>query len=183
MILLSNQKKVLAQKFFVSGLSLFSKNRFSQICHASGRNNFRQTTVTFWEVEGSQCDQMDRLFFNIWTFTSMKTCPIAFKICQSRFQNFPKQEIIPQKITQDFVDFPKWQNFTKSGHTEGSQSRPLFSLFLYCFIARSAKKFLSINLSLKEEKNFETFKWISVWDDFHKLFVSRFFVFVSILEI
>ena len=30
-----------------------------------------------------QCDQMARLFFNFWPFTSMKICPMAFKKCQS----------------------------------------------------------------------------------------------------
>ena len=31
-----------------------------------------------------QCDQMARLLFNVWPFTSMKTCPMACKFCQSR---------------------------------------------------------------------------------------------------
>ena len=34
------------------------------------------------DVEGGQCVQMARLFFNIWPFASMKTCSMA--------QKFPK---------------------------------------------------------------------------------------------
>ena len=35
-----------------------------------------------------QCDQMARLFFNIWPFTLMQTCPMAYKICQSGSKMF-----------------------------------------------------------------------------------------------
>ena len=36
-----------------------------------------------------QCDQMARLFFNIWPFATMKTCPIMSQICQSRLSIMP----------------------------------------------------------------------------------------------
>ena len=39
-----------------------------------------------------QCDQRARLFSNIWPFTSMKTCPLAYKICQSRSKIFPNRK-------------------------------------------------------------------------------------------
>ena len=39
-----------------------------------------------------QCDQIARLFFNIWPFTSIKICPKGFKICQSRFKILPNSE-------------------------------------------------------------------------------------------
>ena len=31
-----------------------------------------------------QCDQMTRLLFNIWSFTIMKICPKAQKMCQTK---------------------------------------------------------------------------------------------------
>ena len=33
-----------------------------------------------------RCDQMARLFFIIWPFATIKICPMAYKICQSRFR-------------------------------------------------------------------------------------------------
>ena len=32
-------------------------------------------------------------------------------------ENFAKYQIAPRKITKDFKNLPKWQNFGKSGHT------------------------------------------------------------------
>ena len=39
-----------------------------------------------------QCDQIARLFFNIWPFTSMKIWPKVYKICQSRFNILPNSK-------------------------------------------------------------------------------------------
>ena len=36
------------------------------------------------EIEWGQCDQMAFTVFIICPFTTMKNCPIAYKICQSR---------------------------------------------------------------------------------------------------
>ena len=34
----------------------------------------------------TQCDQMSKLFFNIWPFTSLKICSVTYKIYQSGFK-------------------------------------------------------------------------------------------------
>ena len=55
-----------------------------------------------------QCDQIARLFFNIWPFTSRKICQKVYKICQSSFKFLPNR-----KIGQDFEDFAKvWSHWT-----------------------------------------------------------------------
>ena len=64
------------------------------------------------------CDQMARLFFNIWPFTTVNICPIpilkiakvGLKCCQilTNRKNC-------SKILLNFL--PKWRNFTKYGHT------------------------------------------------------------------
>ena len=40
-----------------------------------------------------QCDQIGRLFLNIWPFTLIKICQIAYKICQSGFKSMPNSQI------------------------------------------------------------------------------------------
>ena len=52
-----------------------------------------------------QCDQILRLFFNLWAFTSMKICPKVPKICQSRFKILPN----PWKFAQDFAKVAKFR--------------------------------------------------------------------------
>ena len=42
-------------------------------------------------LPGCQCDQMVRLYFNIWTFATMKTSPIMSQICQSRLNILPNK--------------------------------------------------------------------------------------------
>ena len=39
-----------------------------------------------------QCDQMASLFYNVWPFTSMKNCPMAYKICQRQSKYFPNSK-------------------------------------------------------------------------------------------
>ena len=60
-----------------------------------------------------QCDQMSSLFFNIWPITSMKICPMAYKICQSRLKNMQYTqktfEIFPENIS-----FYKGTNVSKA---------------------------------------------------------------------
>ena len=41
---------------------------------------------------GKQCDQMVRLFFNIWPFATMKISPIMSQICQSKLSILPNKE-------------------------------------------------------------------------------------------
>ena len=65
-----------------------------------------------------QCDQMAFIVFIIGTLTTMKNCPIVYKIYQSLEQFLPntKQTLIKLPKTVKFL--PKWQNFAKSGHTD-----------------------------------------------------------------
>ena len=37
----------------------------------------------------NQCDQMARLYFNIWPFKSAKICPMVYEFCQSRSKILP----------------------------------------------------------------------------------------------
>ena len=57
-----------------------------------------------------QCDQMSSLFFNIWPITSMKICPMAYKICQSRLKSM-------QYTQKTFEILPIWRKFAKSDRT------------------------------------------------------------------
>ena len=40
----------------------------------------------------NQCDQMVRLFFNIWPFATMKISPIRSQFCQSRHSILPNKK-------------------------------------------------------------------------------------------
>ena len=64
-----------------------------------------------------QCDQMVRLFFNIWSFAPMKISPIASQICQNRLSILPNKKYTVKKLPKTCILLPKRQNFTKSGHT------------------------------------------------------------------
>ena len=66
-------------------------------------NLFKGVTIVNYDSR-IQCDQMARLF-SICPFTSMKTCPMAYKISQSRpkFYQIGNQ---PSKIAQDFDILP-----------------------------------------------------------------------------
>ena len=57
-----------------------------------------------------QCDQMDRLFFNIWPFATMKISPKMSQIYQSRLSILPNKKKTAKNL-------PKWQNCALSGHT------------------------------------------------------------------
>ena len=57
-----------------------------------------------------QCDQMARVLFNIWPFTTMVIRTIGNKIWQSGFKICPIQNE-PSKIWRNC------RNFDKSGHT------------------------------------------------------------------
>ena len=66
----------------------------------------------------NQCDQLARLFFNIWPFTTIKICNknvSKFTKAGSKFsqiQNRPYNE-----LPKSFKISPKSQNFVKFGHT------------------------------------------------------------------
>ena len=80
-------------------------------------NSFRY--LLFWTPFGIelsmvpayyQCDQIVRLFFNIWPFGTMKISPIISQICQSSLSTLPNKKK-PVKI------LTTWWYFAKSGHT------------------------------------------------------------------
>ena len=50
----------------------------------------QSTLVT--QVCGYQCDQMVRLFFNIWPFPTMQISPIMSQVCQSRLSILPNKK-------------------------------------------------------------------------------------------
>ena len=69
-------------------------------------------------TSSKQCDQMVRLFFNIWPLATMKMCQILFQICQSRpiiLQNMKKTV---EKLPKTCKVLPNWQKVAKSGHTD-----------------------------------------------------------------
>ena len=73
-----------------------------------------------------QCDQMDRLLFNIWPFTTMKICQSRFKILPKQIQNFAKStktnkilakfyqngENLPNLVTLQFMHYYTSNDFT-----------------------------------------------------------------------
>ena len=68
---------------------------------------------------GKQCDQMVRLFFNIWPFATMKISPIMSQICQSKLSILPNKKVTFKNLPKTCKLLPKWRNFAKSGHTGG----------------------------------------------------------------
>ena len=53
-----------------------------------------------------QCDQMVRLFFNIWPFETMKISPIMSQICPSRLSILPNKN----KLSKNFQTYKFLQN-------------------------------------------------------------------------
>ena len=83
---------------------------------------------TVWDMRFSQCDEMARLFVNIWSRTPMKNCEIASKICQSTFKLMPIAKWrfrIDSKVLQTAA---KRQIFAKSGHTGPNWKFVVFAL-------------------------------------------------------
>ena len=56
----------------------------------------------------SQCDQMIRLFFNIWLFATTKICPIMSQVCQSSLSILPNKK-------QTLKNMPKTSKLFQSG--------------------------------------------------------------------
>ena len=57
-----------------------------------------------------QCDQMVRLFFNIWQLATMKISPIMHQIGQSRLNIWPKRKILT-KCVKDLYNFARVAKF------------------------------------------------------------------------
>ena len=81
-----------------------------------------------------QCDQMVRLFFNFWPFTTMKISPIMSQIYQSNLSILPYKKLTVKNL-------PKWRNFAKSGHTELPFLRAFASLLLHPSLSKVSVAF------------------------------------------
>ena len=64
-----------------------------------------------------QCDQMVKLFFDIWPLATMKISQTKFQICQSRPFILPNKKYSVGKLPKTCKVLPNWRNFAKSGHT------------------------------------------------------------------
>ena len=70
-------------------------------------NLFDRTSVTRW----LEC------LFNIFNFSTMKICPIAYKMCQNLLKIMPNTKWTLSKWPKLFNGVPKWWNFAKYGLT------------------------------------------------------------------
>ena len=99
-------------------LSLNSCETYIRLCLMSVSGRFhKKESILERTFECGQCDQMAKIFFNIWPLTPMKICPKT-KNCQSKFNNFPNAKWRFQKLPKTFKIWPKWRFFTTSGHTD-----------------------------------------------------------------
>ena len=60
------------------------------------------------KIGSLQCDQMVRLFFNIWPFPTMQISPIMSQVCQSRLSILPNKK-------QTLKNMPKTSKLFQSG--------------------------------------------------------------------
>ena len=90
------------------------------------------------EVDRGQCDQMVRLFFNIWSFATKKFSPIMSQIGQSMLSILPNMKK-PSIICQILV------NFCQSGKILPN----LFTLFMEDVSTLKEASFLSFVLSIQ----------------------------------
>ena len=90
---------------------------FAQIswCTYSVTATYHQTWN--WQSTQEQCDQMVRLFFNIWPFAIVKISPIMSQICQSQLSILPNMKWTVKNLPKTGKLLPKWRNIAKSGHT------------------------------------------------------------------
>ena len=56
--------------------------------------------------------------FNIWSFQALRICPKAYKICQSKVKFIANSKCTLSKWPKFLNVVPKWQNVTKSSHTD-----------------------------------------------------------------
>ena len=82
-----------------------------------------------------QCDQMARLFFNIWPFTTMKFCPKAYKKSKSGFTTLPNIKYTFQMLPKISKFLLNWRNFAKSGHTANGPNAGSFNFYFSTFQA------------------------------------------------
>ena len=85
----------------------------------------------------AQCNQIVRLFFNIWPFATMKTSPIMSQICQSRLSILPNRKWTVKNLPKICKVLPIWWKFAKSGHTA---RRPV-SVLLHLYFSQDTNRF------------------------------------------
>ena len=99
-------------------LNLFAKAFLSTV-HYLLWNICKLTIIIFYfnnilkQMNNNNCDQLIRLFFNIWLFTTMKICPIAQQICQIKLKIFPNTKRTLSKWPKCFNIMPQWRNFAQ----------------------------------------------------------------------
>ena len=67
-------------------------------------------------------------FFTILQFSTLRICPIAYKIGQSKLETLPNTKLTHSKCLKFFNVEVKWRNFAKSGHLD---SQPLYLYLLF----------------------------------------------------
>ena len=65
-----------------------------------------------------QCDQIVRLFLNIWPFATITISLIMSQICQSRLSILPNKKLTVKYFLETCKLLQKWRNFASSGHTD-----------------------------------------------------------------
>ena len=65
-----------------------------------------------------QCDQMAKLLLNLRPFTTMKICPIAYKISKAGTNVYQLLKNYTENCPKTFKIMPKGWNFAKTGHTD-----------------------------------------------------------------
>ena len=122
-----------------------------------------------------QCDQMVRLFYNIWPFAPMKISPTMSQICQSRLSILPNKKKTVKNLLNKLL--PKWRNFVKSGHTDAVlQASSLLSVFVFLTTRLISWRLCTTNLTIlkslfsKREREafttdfyFQTLRWQSMF--------------------
>ena len=70
-----------------------------------------QKMAFFAAMCSAHCDQMAKLFFNVWPYTTMKISPKVFKICQRRFKFCQILNAPPKKVQMFFLNLAKVAKF------------------------------------------------------------------------
>ena len=89
--------------------------RFILPLNAQVWESSRATQLAPTNKASVQCDQMVRLFFNIWPFARMQISPIMSQICQIRLSILPNKNESVTNLPKTCQLLPKWRHFTKSG--------------------------------------------------------------------
>ena len=74
--------------------------------------------IDLHELGQNQCDQMVRLFFNMWPFATLKIIPMMAQIFLRRLVIFPNQKLTVKNLPNTFKLLSKWRNFVTSCYTD-----------------------------------------------------------------